>query len=107
MSITLNIIVTHPEEATLFVDSSPENKIKVEEYNRQVAALEGFVSQNTTTISNTIFEQALTFDNLSNFQSFLIFEQNQPIYKERGQYNRQNNIVGARTMIDNSTGNPI
>ena len=107
MSITLNIIVTHPEEATLFVDSSPENKIKVEEYNRQVAALAGFVSQTTTTISSTVFEQTLIFDSLSNFQSFLVFEQNQPIYKDRGLYNRQNGIAGARTMIDNDTGNPI
>ena len=105
--MTLNIIVTHPEDAILFVDSSPANKIKVEEYNTRVSALAGFVSQNTTTISSTIFEQTLIFDSLSSFQYFLIFEQNQSIYRERGQYNRENGITGVRTMIDNSTGNTI
>jgi hypothetical protein len=100
MSITLNIITTHPKDTLLFGRSSPENQIKVEEYIKQTSELAGFVSETRTRISDTMIEHNIVFDSIENFQSYLIFDQNHEIKTARSEYNFQNGIVGVRTVTN-------
>lgn len=107
MSVTLTIITTHPKDTILWGRSSPENQIKIEEFQKQTSELEGFVSETRTRISDTIVEHTLIFDSVENFQSYLIFEQNYAIRNERNEYNKQNGITSVRTVTESISGNTL
>jgi hypothetical protein len=102
MSVILTVTATHPKDTLLFGRSSPENQIKMEEFQKQTSELPGFISETRTRVSDTVVETNLMFDSVENFQSYLIFEQNHAVKQERIAYNTQNGITGVRKVIDSN-----